>query len=46
MVPKEKSGSIVADIMRDYSPQDISAEEEDIGAVVERIYATKAGDVA
>ena len=45
MVPKEMSGSIVAGIMRDCSPQDISAEEEDIGAVVERIYAAKAGEV-
>ena len=44
MVPKEQSGQIVAGIMRDSSPLDISAEEEDIGAVVERIYAAKVGD--
>jgi len=44
MVPKEQSGHIIAQIMRDYSPQDLSVEEEDIGAVVERIYAAKAGD--
>ena len=44
MVPKEQSGHIVARIMRDSSPVDISAEEEDIGAVVERIYSAKVGD--
>ena len=44
MVPKEQSGHIVAGIMRDTSPVDISVEEEDIGAVVERIYAAKVGD--
>ena len=44
MVPKEQSGHIVAEMMKEYSPQDISVEEEDIGAVVERIYAAKAGD--
>ena len=45
MVPKAQSGYIVADIIREYSPQDISAEEEDIGTVVERIYAAKIGDI-
>jgi len=44
IVPKEGSGHIVADIMRVYSPQDITVEEEDVGAVVERIYALTAGD--
>lgn len=39
MAPREKSGEILSNIMRDYSLQDISVEEEDIGSVVERIYA-------
>lgn len=38
MVPRENSGKVIACIMRDYSLQDISVEEEDIGKVVERIY--------
>ena len=44
MVPKERSGQLVAAITKDYTPADISAEEEDIGAVVERIYAAETGD--
>lgn len=39
MLPKERSGAALAGIVRDYAPQDITAEEEDIGNVVERIYA-------
>lgn len=39
MAPREKSGEVLSNIMRDYSLQDISVEEEDIGNVVERIYA-------
>ena len=46
MAPKERSGLVVAEIMRKYAPVDISAGEEDIGAVVERIYAAKAGGAA
>ncbi|GHU97523.1 multidrug ABC transporter ATP-binding protein [Spirochaetia bacterium] len=39
LIPKEQSGEVLARIMRDYTPEDISVEEEDIGSVVERIYA-------
>ncbi|GHT58480.1 multidrug ABC transporter ATP-binding protein [Spirochaetia bacterium] len=39
MLPKEQSGAVLARIMQDYSPEDITVEEEDIGSVVERIYA-------
>lgn len=39
MLPKEQSGTVLARIMQDYSPEDITVEEEDIGSVVERIYA-------
>lgn len=39
MAPREISNGILANIMRDYHLQDISVEEEDIGNVVERIYA-------
>jgi ABC-type uncharacterized transport system ATPase subunit len=37
-VPKEKSGAVLENVMRDYQLSDISIEEEDIGVVVERIY--------
>ncbi|MDR1440295.1 MAG: hypothetical protein LBJ10_09955 [Clostridiales bacterium] len=40
MVPREASGSAISTVARDYSLQDISVEEEDIGNVVERIYAS------
>ena len=40
MTPRAISGRIISGIMRDYSLQDISVEEEDIGNVVERIYAS------
>ena len=46
MAPKERSGQIIAGIARDFTPADITAEEEDIGAVVERIYAAEKGDAA
>lgn len=39
IAPREKSGEVLSDIMRNYSLQDVSVEEEDIGNVVERIYA-------
>ena len=39
VAPREKSSEVLSNIMRDYSLQDISVEEEDIGNVVERIYA-------
>jgi ABC-2 type transport system ATP-binding protein len=38
MIPKGQSGEVLARIMQDYTPEDISVEEEDIGSVVERIY--------
>ena len=38
MIPKENSSQAIADLVLNYSPADISAEEEDIGTVVERIY--------
>ena len=40
MVPRGISGGILATIMHNYCLQDISVEEEDIGNVVERIYAS------
>ncbi len=39
MVPRERSGAVISAVTRDYSLQDITVEEEDIGKVVERIYA-------
>jgi ABC-2 type transport system ATP-binding protein len=39
MIPKTESGAALSAVMSRYSPADISVEEEDIGAVVERIYA-------
>ena len=39
VAPREKSSEVLSNIMRNYSLQDISVEEEDIGNVVERIYA-------
>jgi ABC-2 type transport system ATP-binding protein len=39
MTPKEGDARLIAELAREYAPIDISAEEEDIGAVVERIYA-------
>lgn len=39
MVPREKSGEVLSGIMRSYSLKDIFVEEDDIGNVVERIYA-------
>ena len=43
MIPKEQSGCILQQIMRDYNLNDVSVEEEDIGAVVERIYYSGLG---
>ncbi len=40
MIPKAQSNALLADIIRTYEPQDITAEKEDIGNVVERIYAS------
>ena len=39
MVPKDGHAQLIARLTQDYSPIDISVEEEDIGTVVERIYA-------
>ena len=44
MVRKEHSGHAISGILNEFSPVDISVEEEDIGTVVERIYAVKVGD--
>jgi ABC-2 type transport system ATP-binding protein len=41
-IPKERSGAILAQMMRDYPLSDISIEEEDIGVVVEKIYRKQA----
>jgi len=38
MVPKEQSGHVLQQVMRNYPLIDISVEEEDIGIVVEKIY--------
>jgi ABC-2 type transport system ATP-binding protein len=40
LIPKEESGRILARLMEEYPLRDISVEEEEIGAVVERIYAS------
>jgi len=37
-VPREKSSAVLEYVLRNYQPNDISIEEEDIGAVVEKIY--------
>jgi len=37
-VPKDESGRVLEQIMRDYPLCDISIEEEDIGVIVEKIY--------
>jgi len=43
MIPKEQSGQTLERIMRLYHPSDVSVEEEDIGAVVEKIYRGRSG---
>ena len=42
MVPKEQSGRILEQLLRDYPLKDIAVEEEDISIVVEKIYRSKA----
>ena len=37
-IQKEKSSSILEDVMRNYPQCDVSVEEEDIGVIVEKIY--------
>ena len=39
LVPRELNGILLSGMMHDNPPKDISVEEEDIGSVVERIYA-------
>ncbi|GHU74072.1 multidrug ABC transporter ATP-binding protein [Clostridia bacterium] len=39
MLPKERAPIVLSELTRGYSLADISIEEEDIGSVVERIYA-------
>ncbi|MDR1060810.1 MAG: ATP-binding cassette domain-containing protein [Clostridiales bacterium] len=43
MVPKEESGAVLERTMREYRLKDISVEEEDVGAVVEKIYQSRGG---
>lgn len=38
-VPKQEAGRILEQIMKIYMPSDVSAEEEEIGNIVERIYS-------
>lgn len=45
MVPREEAGNALERLMREVRPVDISVEEEDIGAVVEKIYGREAGAV-
>ena len=44
MIPKTLSNKVLANIMHCYILKDISIEEEDIGVVLERIYAVKGGN--
>jgi ABC-2 type transport system ATP-binding protein len=46
MVPREMSGHELARIAHEYHLNDLSVEEEDIGSVVERIYAAGIGGAA
>jgi ABC-2 type transport system ATP-binding protein len=46
MVPRERCGQELARIAHDYHLSDLSVEEEDIGSVVERIYAAGIGGAA
>lgn len=40
MVPKGQSGQVLGELMKKYTVRDITVVEEDIGNIVERIYAT------
>ncbi|HEX3076962.1 MAG TPA: ATP-binding cassette domain-containing protein [Lachnospiraceae bacterium] len=40
-VPRNEVASVLELVMRNYTPSDVSVEEEEIGNVVERIYAQK-----
>ncbi len=42
-IPKQRSKEILEHIMGNFSPSDISIEEEEIGNIVERIYKGKVG---
>ncbi|MCL1854178.1 MAG: ATP-binding cassette domain-containing protein [Clostridia bacterium] len=42
-VQKEKSGSVLQQVMRSYPQCDISVEEEEIGVIVERMYRGETG---
>jgi len=46
MAPKEHSAQLISQLTHDFLPIDISAEAEDIGTVVERIYAGGQGGQA
>lgn len=41
MVPKEQTGYVIEQLIKNNHLQDISVEEEDIGLVVEKIYSSK-----
>jgi ABC-2 type transport system ATP-binding protein len=43
-VPKAEAGELVGRLMRECAPSDIAVEEEEIGAVVERIYQAAGGE--
>ena len=43
MIPKEQSGRVLEQIMRDCRLSDVTVEEEDIGLVVEKIYRSRLG---
>ena len=40
-IPKDKSGAVLENIMREHPLSDVSIEEEDIGVIVEKIYRGK-----
>jgi ABC-2 type transport system ATP-binding protein len=42
-IPKDRSGPVLEQAMRDYALNDISIEEEDIGVTVEKIYNGEIG---
>jgi ABC-2 type transport system ATP-binding protein len=44
-IQKEKSGSILEQVMRNYPQCDVSVEEEDIGVIVEKIYRGEGAEI-
>jgi ABC-2 type transport system ATP-binding protein len=45
LIPKEMTNQVL-NVMMSYEPSDISIEEEEVGAVVERIYREEGGSIA